>query len=94
MHPTPGAAMWNRRGGVAGGADFPGVVYNPASRFTSRYTRFFEYFWDSLHKAVFLAVLAVSFWYLGRKAEAIWHIGQHDVQPNEGVQPTPTTGRG
>ncbi|PYM49677.1 MAG: hypothetical protein DME14_08055 [Candidatus Rokuibacteriota bacterium] len=63
-------------------------MYNPASRFTSRYTRFFEYFWDSLHKAVFFAVLAVSFWYLGRKAEAIWHIGQHDVQPNEGGQPT------
>jgi uncharacterized membrane protein len=36
------------------------------------YTRFFEYFWDSLHKAAFFAVLAVSFWYLGSKAEAIW----------------------
>jgi hypothetical protein len=36
------------------------------------YTRFFEYFWDSLHKAAFFAVLAVSFWYLGSKAEGIW----------------------
>jgi len=62
--------------------------------FINLYTRFFEYFWDSLHKAVFFTALAVSFWYLGRKAEAIWHIGQHDVHPNEGVQPTPTSGRG
>lgn len=36
------------------------------------YTRFFEYFWSSLHKAAFFAVLAVSFWYLGSKAEAVW----------------------
>jgi hypothetical protein len=40
------------------------------------YTRFFEYFWDSLHKAVFFALLAASLWYLGRKAETIWHLGE------------------
>lgn len=57
------------------------------------YTRFFEYFWGSIHKAAFFALLAVSFWYLGSKAEAIWHIGQHGPQPNKGVQPTPASGR-
>lgn len=44
--------------------------------FINLYTRFFEYFWDSIHKAVFFAVLAVSFWYLGSRAEAIWHFTQ------------------
>jgi hypothetical protein len=42
------------------------------------YTRFFEYFWDSLHKAVFFALLAASLWYLGRRAEAIWNMGRSD----------------
>ncbi|MFZ5775879.1 MAG: DUF2157 domain-containing protein [Thermodesulfobacteriota bacterium] len=36
------------------------------------YTRFFEYFWDSLHKALFFALLAASFWWLGSHAEQIW----------------------
>jgi len=52
--------------------------------FINLYTRFFEYFWDSLHKAVFFAVLAISFWYLGRKAETIWHFGQHKPQAASG----------
>src|SRR5437667_7661519 len=56
--------------------------------FINLYTRFFEYFWDSVHKAAFFAVLAVSFWYLGSKAEAIWHLGQRGLQPDRGVQPT------
>ncbi|MBI9091740.1 MAG: DUF2157 domain-containing protein [Desulfobacterium sp.] len=40
--------------------------------FINLYTRFFEYFWDSVHKAVFFAVMAASFWYIGSRAEAIW----------------------
>lgn len=39
------------------------------------YTRFFEYFWDTVHKAVFFALLALSFWLLGRRAERIWQFG-------------------
>jgi uncharacterized membrane protein len=62
--------------------------------FINLYTRFFEYFWDSIHKAAFFAVLAVSFWYLGSKAEAIWHLGQRGLRPERGVQPTPNSGRG
>jgi len=44
--------------------------------FINLYTRFFEYFWDSLHKAIFFAILACSFWLLGSKAEKIWHLGE------------------
>lgn len=40
------------------------------------YTRFFELFWNSLHKAVFFALLAASFWYIGSKAETIWNLGK------------------
>lgn len=38
------------------------------------YTRFFEYFWDAWHKAIFFLVLALSFWLIGRKAEKIWNL--------------------
>jgi hypothetical protein len=62
--------------------------------FINLYTRFFEYIWDSIHKAAFFAVLAISFWYLGSKAEAIWHVGQRALQPKSGVQPTPASGPG
>ncbi len=53
--------------------------------FINFYTRFFEYFWDSIHKAIFFAVLAVSFWYIGSRAEAIWHFGKRKLQSNNGV---------
>ena len=42
--------------------------------FLNLYTRYFEYFWDSWHKALFFAVLAASFWLIGRKAEKIWNV--------------------
>jgi hypothetical protein len=62
--------------------------------FINLYTRFFEYFWDSIHKAAFFAVLGVSFWYIGSRAEAIWHLGERKLQSNGSVQPTPASGRG
>jgi len=62
--------------------------------FINLYTRFFEYFWDSIHKAAFFAVLAASFWYIGSRAEAIWHFGERKLQSNGGVQPTSASGRG
>jgi hypothetical protein len=67
--------------------------------FINLYTRFFEYFWDSIHKAAFFAVLAVSFWYVGSRAEAIWHLGERKPQSNSGMQatgmkpPAPDAGR-
>ncbi len=42
--------------------------------FLNLYTRYFEYFWDSWHKAVFFCVLAASFWIIGRRAEKIWNV--------------------
>ncbi|MEC6907256.1 hypothetical protein [Photobacterium piscicola] len=39
------------------------------------YSRYFEYFWDTLHKALFFAILALSFWAIGSQAEKIWQLG-------------------
>ena len=52
--------------------------------FINLYTRFFEYFWDSMHKAIFFALLAASFWAVGSRAEAIWRLGRTD-RPQPGV---------
>ncbi len=41
--------------------------------FINLYTKYFEYFWDSTHKAIFFMLMAVSFWLIGRKAESIWN---------------------
>jgi len=37
------------------------------------YTKYFEYFWDNTNKTLFFAILGVSFWLIGRKAENIWN---------------------
>lgn len=42
--------------------------------FINLYTRYFEYFWDNWHKALFFCVLAASFWIIGRRAEKIWNV--------------------
>lgn len=33
------------------------------------YVRYFEYFWDRTNKGLFFLILALSFWFVGRKAE-------------------------
>ncbi|MGN6179388.1 MAG: DUF2157 domain-containing protein [Mucilaginibacter sp.] len=38
------------------------------------YTKYFEYFWDHTNKTLFFAMLAASFWLIGRKAEKIWNL--------------------
>lgn len=43
------------------------------------YTRYFEYFWDSLHKVAFFAILAASFWIIGKKAESIWNLAEKEL---------------
>jgi len=40
------------------------------------YTRYFEYFWDSLHKVIFFSIMAISFWLIGRKSENIWSLNE------------------
>lgn len=64
------------------GAIYHGVKYDDGMTrgfgltfiFINLYTRFFEYFWEGTHKAIFFALLALSFWYLGAKAERIWQL--------------------
>lgn len=36
------------------------------------YTRFFEYLWDNVNRAIFFSLLALSFWIIGKQAEKIW----------------------
>lgn len=38
------------------------------------YTKYFEYLWNETNMAVFFAILAASFWLIGRKAEKIWNL--------------------
>ncbi|PSU26854.1 hypothetical protein CTM97_20160 [Photobacterium phosphoreum] len=39
------------------------------------YSRYFEFFWGTLHKALFFAILALSFWWIGSRAEKLWQLG-------------------
>lgn len=51
--------------------------------FINLYTRFFEFFWNHTHKALFFAVLAASFWWIGSRAEKIWQFGRRPAPPQE-----------
>ena len=42
--------------------------------FINLYTRFFEHFWNNMHKAIIFGLLAASFWYIGTHAEKIWNV--------------------
>ncbi len=33
------------------------------------YTRYFEYLWDRTHKGIFFSILALSFWWVGKRME-------------------------
>ena len=67
---------------AAMGAIFYGLKQDdPVSRgfgvtflFINLYTKYFEFFWDVTHKAIFFAILGISFWLLGLKAEKIWNL--------------------
>lgn len=69
---------------VACGAIYHGLKYDNSITkgfgltflFINLYTRFFELFWNSIHKAIFFALVGLSFWYLGTKAEKIWNLGR------------------
>lgn len=71
---------------VACGAIYHGLKYeNGITKgfgltflFINLYTRYFELFWNSIHKAILFAVLGMSFWYLGARAEKIWNLGRSD----------------
>ncbi len=38
------------------------------------YTKYFEYFWDSINKFIFFLILALSFYFIGKKSEDIYLI--------------------
>ena len=40
------------------------------------YTRYIEYCWSLLPKALFFALMALSFWLIGKQAERIWKLGK------------------
>lgn len=42
--------------------------------FINLYTKFFEFFWDHIHKAIFFMILSVTFWFIGKNAEKIWNL--------------------
>jgi len=46
----------------------------------SLYTKFFEYFWASMPKALFFTLLAVSFWIVGSYAEGVLHRLQQKIK--------------
>ncbi|MEO6149278.1 MAG: DUF2157 domain-containing protein [Mucilaginibacter sp.] len=46
------------------------------------YTKYFEYLWDNVNRTLFFGILAISFWFIGRKAEKIWNL-------RDKGQPTP-----
>ena len=78
-----GMILWDILFGVAAGvAIWYGLRYHDtktkdigiAFLLLNLYTRYFEYFWDNLHKVVFFSILALSFWLIGRKAEQIWNL--------------------
>ena len=45
------------------------------------YTKYFEYFWENTNKTIFFAILAASFWLIGRKAEKIWNLKSKNANP-------------
>ena len=52
--------------------DYTSRAFGVTFLFINLYTRYFEYFWDTTHKAVFFLILAVSLWALGVHAEKLW----------------------
>jgi hypothetical protein len=38
------------------------------------YTKYFEYLWNHIPYTLFFAILAASFWLIGRRAEKIWNL--------------------
>jgi hypothetical protein len=52
--------------------DYTSRAFGITFLFINLYTRYFEFFWDTTHKAVFFLIVAVSFWLIGSRAEKIW----------------------
>jgi hypothetical protein len=51
--------------------------------FINFYTRFFEYFWEPLHKGIFFSILGITLWFLAARAEKIWDFSAADKKKEE-----------
>jgi hypothetical protein len=54
--------------------DYTSRAFGITFLFINLYTKYFEFFWDATHKALFFLFLAVSFWLIGSRAEKIWNL--------------------
>jgi hypothetical protein len=54
--------------------DYTARAFGITFLFINLYTKYFEFFWHSIHKSVFFLILAVSFWLIGTRAEKIWNL--------------------
>ncbi|WP_108784184.1 DUF2157 domain-containing protein [Wolbachia endosymbiont of Bemisia tabaci] len=67
---------------VAGGAVYHGLSFDDSVTrnfgitflMINLYTRFFEYFWNGIHKSMFFGILGISLWIIAIKAEKIFNI--------------------
>ncbi len=52
--------------------------------FINLYTKYFEYFWNVTHKALFFTILAISFWVIGKYSEKAWNTIKGKMLDDEG----------
>ena len=68
--------------------DYTSRTFGITFLFINLYTKYFEFFWDATHKAVFFMILAASFWFVGSRAEKIWTL---EFLKQEKPKPEPET---
>jgi hypothetical protein len=54
--------------------DYTSRAFGITFLFINLYTKYFEFFWDATHKAIFFLIMAASFWLIGSHAEKIWNL--------------------
>ena len=54
--------------------DYTSRAFGITFLFINLYTKYFEFFWDATHKAIFFLIIAASFWLIGSHAEKIWNL--------------------
>ena len=54
--------------------DYTSRAFGITFLFINLYTKYFEFFWEGMHKAIFFLLTAVSFWLIGSHAEKIWNL--------------------
>ncbi|MDR0379759.1 MAG: DUF2157 domain-containing protein, partial [Candidatus Accumulibacter sp.] len=69
--------------------DYTSRAFGITFLFINLYTKYFEFFWDAAHKAVFFLIIAASFWLIGSRAEKIWNLEflkRNQSPPNAGSE--------